>query len=272
MALELCIAMKAKTLTHSPASGKAEPPKGRQALPDEIAGWLVDAIEKGSLAPGDRLPSERQLSGRFSVSRAVVREALSQLKNEGLIVVQQGRGAFVSERGRRQAFQLQRVSLEENAALAHVVELLVAIEVGASRLAAARRTDEDLKRVKRALVGMEYAIASERVGDEEDFAFHQAITDATRNPHFQTLNEYLENSVRRLIRRARTNTASQDAALVQAVQEEHKAIYEGIASGDPDAAGAAAETHLRNAAIRLRLCLDSDRRKRKRHDSTGTPP
>ncbi|MGE8347645.1 FadR/GntR family transcriptional regulator, partial [Pseudomonas helleri] len=80
--------------------------QSNQPLPMEIVNWLSGEIHSGRLATGDQLPSERQLCEQFSVSRAVVREALSQLKFEELITTQQGKGAFVAKRGERHAFRL----------------------------------------------------------------------------------------------------------------------------------------------------------------------
>jgi len=180
---------------------------------------------------------------------------VSQLKSEGIVYAQQGRGVFVNERGTRQTFRLRSASLDDAEGLEHVIELLVTFESAAARLAAMRRTPEDLKRIRRALVGMEYAILHDELGEKEDFAFHQAIVEAGRNPHFKALNGYLEQHVRRLIRRARSNTAANYADLIQAVQDEHKAIFAAIEAGDALAAGNAAETHLRNAAKRLNMYL-----------------
>ncbi|WP_034294815.1 FadR/GntR family transcriptional regulator [Herbaspirillum sp. RV1423] len=226
-----------------------------QSLTEDIVEWLNDEIRSQRLKPGDKLPSEKQLGEQFCVSRSVVREALSQLKSEGIVNSQQGRGVFVNERGSRQAFRLDATALDDAEGLEHVIELLVTLEAAAARYAAVRHTPDDLKRIKQALVGMEYAIVNDRLGDEEDYAFHQAIVDSTKNPHFRMLNEYLERHVRRLIRQARTNTAANYHNLVQAVQDEHKAIVKAIESRDPAAAALAAETHLRNAAKRLNKYL-----------------
>lgn len=221
------------------------------SLTDDIVSWLNEEIRSQRLKPGDKLPSEKQLCEQFSVSRSVVREAVSQLKSEGIVNAQQGRGVFVNERGSRQTFRLDATALDDAKSLEHVIELLVTMEAAAARYAAMRRTPEDLKRIKQALVGMEYAIVNDKLGDDEDYAFHQAIVDSTQNPHFQMLNEFLERHVRRLIRQARSNTAKNYNNLVQAVQDEHKAIVQAIEKRDPDAAALAAETHLRNAAKRL---------------------
>lgn len=225
------------------------------SLTEDIVSWLNEEIRSQRLKPGDKLPSEKQLCERFSVSRSVVREAVSQLKSEGIVNAQQGRGVFVNERGSRQTFRLDVTALNDARGLEHVIELLVTMEAAAARYAAMRRTPEDLKRIKQALIGMEYAIVNDKLGDDEDYAFHQAIVDSTKNPHFQMLNEFLERHVRRLIRQARSNTAKNYNNLVQAVQDEHKAILQAIEKRDPDAAALAAETHLRNAAKRLNKYL-----------------
>ncbi|MFL9991828.1 FadR/GntR family transcriptional regulator [Paraburkholderia sediminicola] len=226
-----------------------------QHLPDEIAKHLAQAIRAKEFIAGDRLPSERLLCEQFSVSRAVVREALSKLKSEGLVTSRVGSGVYVSDGSQRQVFRMQDVELGQKDSLAMVMELLITVEVAATRFAALRRTADDLKRIRRALIGMEYEIASDRLGDEEDFAFHQAIVDATHNPHFQALSEHLEHGARRLIRQARSNTKTRYAQLVEAVQQEHKQIFEAISAGDADRAGSAAETHLRNSAKRLNIYL-----------------
>jgi DNA-binding FadR family transcriptional regulator len=242
----------ARTGPRSEASQRAAEPT---SLPDEIASVLIAAIRNGAYGVGDRLPSERELCEEFSVSRAVIREALSQLKSEGLATSRAGSGVFVTEPNYQDAFRMQPVDLDEKHSLAMVMELLSAFESAATRLAAQRRTEADLKAIRRALVGMEYEIANDHLGDEQDFAFHQAIVNATHNPHYQALSKHLEHSVRRLIRRARSNTKANSADLVEAVQEEHKAIFAAIKAGDPAAAAQAAEQHLANAAKRLRLYL-----------------
>ncbi|MFA7665238.1 MAG: FadR/GntR family transcriptional regulator [Burkholderiaceae bacterium] len=238
---------------HKPVTA---PESGRH-LPDEIAATISTQIQRGERLPGERLPSERELCELFGVSRSVVREALSQLKSDGIIGIRRGSGAYVLERDQRQSFRIQDVVIEERGSLTLVMELIVAVEVAATRLAAMRRTPEDLKLIRRALIGMEYEIANDRLGDEQDFAFHQAIVEATHNPHFIALSSHLEQGARRVIRQARTNTKIHHVDLIEAVQEEHQVIFDAIKAGDPDAATLAAETHLKNAAQRLDVYLKS---------------
>jgi len=66
-------------------------------LPEEVVSSLSAAIAKGELRPGDKLPSEFELAADFGVARTVVREAISQLKYDGVIESRQGVGAFVAQ-------------------------------------------------------------------------------------------------------------------------------------------------------------------------------
>lgn len=232
------------------------------SLTSHIIDWLTQEIESGNLPPGAKLPSEKQLGEQFSVSRSVVREAIAQLKSEGIVFSQQGSGVFVNERSARQSIRLQLIDLDDTQGLAHIIELLSTLEAGAARYAAIRHTAADLKKIKKALIGMEYAILSDQLGDKEDYDFHQAIVDSTKNPHFKMLNDYLEQHVRKLIRQARTNTVYNYSNLVRDVQQEHKAIFEAIESRDPDAAAQAAEKHLRNAAKRLSMYIEKTDKKK----------
>lgn len=220
-------------------------------LPDEIANQLSHLIQTKKLAPGDRLPSERNLCEQFSVSRPVIREALSRLKSEGLISIKRGVGVFVTERDPRGAFKIQDVDIGEKISITQVMELISTVEVAATRLAAARRTSDDLKQIRKCLLGMQYAIASDRLGDEEDYEFHQAIVLATHNPYFETLSQHIEHTARRMIRQLRSNTKTRHTNLIEAVQAEHQAIFNAIQAGDPAAAEQAARKHLENARKRL---------------------
>ena len=75
-------------------------------LPDRVAAILTGEIDKGNLRPGDKLPTEAALATQFGVSRAVIREALSQLKYDGLLDSHQGKGVIVYRQCRPAQFPL----------------------------------------------------------------------------------------------------------------------------------------------------------------------
>lgn len=225
-------------------------------LPDEIAQDLAEKIATGELAIGDRLASQRDLCLQYSVSRAVVREALSQLKSKGLVAVRAGSGAYVTQQDSTNAFRFQRFSVSNRVSLEEAMELLIPIEVAATRIAARRRNADDLKKIKRALIRMEYAVVSDQLGVEEDYLFHRSIVEATHNQHFISLCQHLEASAKNIIRQARTNTKANHANLLEAVQEEHKKIYQALEKGNEVEAALAAKRHIVNAAARIRIYLD----------------
>lgn len=237
------------------------------ALPDEIARMIAEEVGNGRLKPGDRLPTEHSMCEAYGVSRAVVREAISRLKHDGLLISQQGRGVFVSPEGASSSFRLPAANLDDPDDLRQMLELLISIEVAATGLAAERRSEADLREIDRALHDMARAIEGGESGVDEDVRFHGSIVEASRNVYFKSFTAYLEGRVRNLIRAARMNTARFEG-LAYKVQEEHEAIYRAIAAQDVVASRAAAEQHLRNAAARLQLYISDDAHKRSNRRST----
>jgi GntR family transcriptional regulator len=69
--------------------------ESRVAMHRQIAHQLREAIAKGQYGPGDRIPTEPELSERFGVSRITARQAVEHLVREGLVVRKQGKGTFV---------------------------------------------------------------------------------------------------------------------------------------------------------------------------------
>lgn len=70
-------------------------PRSPTPLYAQIASRLRVAIASGELAPGDGLPSVRQLSGRLRINPATVVQAYRELEGEGLVTTRQGAGTFV---------------------------------------------------------------------------------------------------------------------------------------------------------------------------------
>ena len=221
-----------------------------RSFADKVAGFLRTEIESGRFLRGERLPTETQLGMNFGVSRTVIREAIGMLKHDGVLESYQGRGIFVATNPTTPSFRLEHADVTNKSELEQILEFLIANEVAATGLAAARRSSAESRRIRKALVDMEKAIERDETGTNEDVAFHGAIAAATRNPFFISFNHFLEHRIRNLIRTARTN--SKRAGYATLVHQEHCAIYDAIEARDADRARQAAERHLRNAAARLR--------------------
>ena len=221
------------------------------SLADALSTRLREEIVKGRLKSGERLPSEHEISEGYGVSRPTVREAIGRLKHDGLVVTRQGSGVFVADPQASSVFRLDVSDFANPDEVDAIIELLMAVEGAATQLAAERRSEADLVEIRVRLDAVQSAIDRGEPGVEEDVAFHRAIIDATGNPFFRDLSDFLDRKVRSFIRAARQNSARY-SGLAQMVQAEHSAIVEAIVAGDGASAREAAEEHLHNAAKRLR--------------------
>ncbi len=155
-------------------------------LPDEIASSILEAISRGDLQAGDRLPTEMDLSDQFGVARTVVREAISLLKFDGVISARQGVGAFVSETSSRRAFRISPSCFAKRQQLVKLLALRTSVQADAA--AAMRRTDEQLAVMAAALQRFADAMgggmdAAELRVDAEA-AFYRTIAEASDNEYF----------------------------------------------------------------------------------------
>ncbi|CAM5685859.1 putative L-lactate dehydrogenase operon regulatory protein [Streptomyces afghaniensis 772] len=226
---------------------------GPVRLADQVAATLSEEIESGRLAEGDRLPTEVELVKQLGVSRTVVREALSRLRNAGLVEPRQGIGVFVLPRRTR---PLDLDAADTKAKVLQIVEVRRAMEGEAASLAAARATPHDLARMRQALDTIDSAVAAGGDGVDEDLAFHRSIAESTGNAVMVSTVRYLGDVSRSGIRITRANEARRND-FIEAVRDEHHAILAAIESGDPEAARAAARRHMKHAAGRLQDADDS---------------
>jgi GntR family transcriptional repressor for pyruvate dehydrogenase complex len=227
---------------------------GRPApLGDQVYGALQADIEEGRLKPGDKLPIEPQLALEFGVSRTVIREAISRLRNDGLVTAKQGSGVFVAAGPANQAFRMSARQSEDRTSLREIYELRLGVEVEAAALAARRRVPEDCTRIARALGEIEATKAGPDFGVAADAAFHRAIALASGNSKIVSFQRYLSVFLLESIAAARGNTRQTHPAAVDEVMAEHEAIFRAIQAVEPEAARVAMRAHLNNAQGRLGL-------------------
>ena len=219
-------------------------------LSDRLAAALRARIESGELNPGDRLPTEQALTAQYGVSRTVVREAVSRLRSQGLLVSRQGSGVYVDPQAHSRPLAFDPAVLRSVDAVLHVVEVRRVLEGEVAALAAARARPEDLARVATALDAIDEAVRDGRDGVDEDLAFHRAVAQATGNPQFTLLLTFLEQYQRDAMRVTRGNEALKPD-FGQAVRNEHRALADAIFAGDAEAARAAAVEHMAQAVGRL---------------------
>src|SRR5262249_45185423 len=222
-------------------------------LTDEVVERLSAEIRNGRLEPGSRLPTEQALMTGLGVSRTVVREAISALRSEGLVVTRQGSGAFVAADGSRVPFRIDADRSGSVADVLKVMELRLAIEVEAAALAAERASAQQVVRIERALSAIDRAIARGEGAVKEDFDFHRSIANVTGNSHFAQFLEFLGRYVipRQSIRLSQRSPAEQKRYL-QMIQKEHRRIAGAIKARDPRRARRTMRVHLSNSLERYR--------------------
>jgi GntR family transcriptional repressor for pyruvate dehydrogenase complex len=237
-----------------PAVGRPGPRAGigwtTERLSDRLAAALTAQIDSGALRPGDRLPTEAQLSARHGVSRSVVREAVQRIKSRGLLLSRQGSGVYVTAPPAHRSLAFDPTVLESMQAVVQVVELRRVLEGEIAALAAERSTRAQQAGLKRALKAIDTAMAAGHDGVAEDMAFHRAIGEATGNPQFGRLLAFLEQYLLEAMRVTKGNEARREDFMRQ-VRDEHQAIVAAIEARDAQRARAAAVSHLVNGEERL---------------------
>ena len=219
-------------------------------LADQVAQQLEAQIRSGHFQPGDKLPTEAVLVQQLSVSRTVVREAISRLVSRNLVEPRQGSGVFVKTAG-IEPLNFDDLPSVSQEAVSQIVEVRRALESEVAELAAQRRKRADLQRIRRAVIDLSTAVQEGRDGVDEDIAFHRAIAQAAGNPFLISTLDYLSQYLHGATRVTRANEARRDD-FAQAVIAEHESIVQAIEAADPVAARQAATAHMNNAIARIR--------------------
>lgn len=209
-----------------------------------LIGRLLAFIAHRRLAPGDRLPSERELAERFAVGRGALREAVAVLEALRMVERRPNSGIYlgaVERQGSLDAMVLQAhlgVPLTD-AEVREVVELRRILELQAVRLAAIRRSDVDLARFDAVLEDGARVVADGRNLADNDAAFHLAVVEATGNNVFlRVVNSFY------LISRARRRHYFADGLRAPHSHAQHIALRDAIVARDADQVEALMGKHL----------------------------
>ncbi|WIB68441.1 GntR family transcriptional regulator [Curtobacterium sp. MCBD17_035] len=205
-------------------------PVAQPALSQSVVDVLRDMISRGDLVQGQHL-KETEIAVALGVSRGPVREAFSQLANEGYVELRRHRGAFV--------VTLTRQDIDEVYSLRLALERL-AIERAATRMTPARFAAMDVILDRMQQVTADYS-PTEAV--ELDLAFHDLLYEAAEHQRLKRSWEFIRSQVEFFLQ-AR-NTSHRD--FLEVGHDEHKAVRDVLATGDPARAAAAIEQHLLGA-------------------------
>ncbi|ARW40626.1 GntR family transcriptional regulator [Bacillus amyloliquefaciens] len=214
---------------------------------EEVADALLEKIKAGELKPGEKLDSVQALSESFQVSRSAVREALSALKAMGLVDMKQGEGTYIKEFEPAHISQpLSSALLMKKEDVKQLLEVRKLLELGVAAMAAEKRTEEDLQKIRQALMEMKDIDGDEELGEKADFSFHMALAEASQNGLLKHLMNHVSALLLETMRETRKIWLFSKQTSVKRLYEEHERIYSAVAAGDADEAEAAMTAHLTN--------------------------
>lgn len=200
----------------------------RQKIYEIIAEQIKQQIISGALKPGERLPTSKELCKAYQVGRSTVREALSALEIMGLIETRQGEGSTVKSFNPEDIGlpDFQQILISEETVF-ELMEARKSLELSNARLAAQKRTEEDLKKLKENLNLMELNITNEEESKKFDMLFHQILAQSTHNSIMARLLETISDSMDKAMEKIRRITFD-SPVLSKKVLEEHRQIYQAI--------------------------------------------
>ena len=221
----------------------------RATLPERIEARITELIEDGSLAAGARLPSERDLTRLFDVSRLTVREAVQRLEARGLVVVRRGAGSFVAgpvahaepvDPQPHPAFDVDELS-----------DVRMLLEPAAADWAARRADRSSVAILVRIAEQFEEAVGAAGPRFDllaaSDMALHLEIAHTADNALLVQLIEQLHE-----IYRLQLEWSLRRPGRLEETAVEHRRLVNAIAAGDPAAAHDAMTAHLAAAAASFR--------------------
>lgn len=221
----------------------------QERLADRAYSAIVELINANGLRVGDRLPSESRVAEMFGISRTIVREALVRLASDGITEARRGAGSYVKSRpsDRLAAF----VAMADLSATMGSYEVRFVLEAEAARLAATRRTSEEMAGIEQALDALRKTLLSSAPAHAEDMELHRRIMLATANPSFLTAFDGIAEDIDRIMRAGVDISRSRPQEVIRAMMREHEMVVDAIRAQDPDAAALAMRWHLFEGRKRL---------------------
>ncbi|TWH51801.1 DNA-binding FadR family transcriptional regulator [Sporomusa sp. KB1] len=219
--------------------------KNSEVLYSQIVERIRMWIMKGYIKEGEVLPSERELAQFFNVSRMPVSQAIKILEFLGVVKYIRGKGVCVQQIDIKHLLNnIGFLVLDPQSGLKDLLEAREAIEIQAVRLAAQRRTKEDLDVMEDALLEMERNITMKKEVSNASIRFHSAIILASGNDVIVKINEFLMALLLFSRQKSLREITQQDIALRQ-----HKRIFQAIKNQDVNEAVCMMLEHLRELNI-----------------------
>lgn len=218
-----------------------------------IVAQIRDLISSGTLKPGDKLPSERELAIKLNVSRVSLREAFKTLAAMGLVEVKRGQGVFILETNMETVIsQFAGMLLFKKDEVLQLFEVRKTMEVQAVRWASERAGQDEIKQllqlVNEAKSHVKDSSVDYEVARRHDVLFHETIFKAAKN----VVLIRVMNSLLDIFEEARTKTLAIPGRAAKSIYD-HDRIAEAIACRDADKAGQEMYKHIEDVENSIRL-------------------
>ena len=236
----------------SALAGFHNPGRRQTKAYNDIVEAIWHAIEDQDLAPGQKLPSEKELSKILNVARPTLREALSVLQYVGVVDCVQGGGYYVKSLT-QPTLSASLASLSRNVSIYHVTNARLAIEPEACRMAAASRKIDDILHLRQLLDKITGTPPPGEYPISIDTAFHAALGRASGNPLIASVVETLlslRNQVWALYKTLQSGGHGMERYLKE-VKQDHEAIFMAVKDGDEEGAHHHMRNHLMQVKYRL---------------------
>lgn len=218
---------------------KIEPPGLLRKIVDQVK----QNIASGNLKKGDKLPSERQMSEMFGLSRATIREAIKALNTLGIIECSHGSGNYISSNLSNSLTEpLSIMFMLEGGHPGHTLELRRAIEFAAAGSAARNIEETELARL-RVLCDCIEASTDENEKARYDFQFHREIARASGNPLLIVLLNAVETLISEHVHDARASILK-DSSKEDIINRQHRDIVDALSRSSPEEAEKAVLAHM----------------------------
>jgi GntR family transcriptional regulator, transcriptional repressor for pyruvate dehydrogenase complex len=218
---------------------------------EAVAEQIRQAIFSGQLAPGNKLPPERDMARQFQTSRVALREALRALEQEGMISIKRGfgGGAFVADFDsalKALADSLNTVVKLGQAKSVHLTEARTIFEPELARLATLRASEADLKAMEELVAAQEEELRAGVLTRKHDIEFHTLVANACHNPVLTIVVSAIDEAIRDPILRSKL-TREMRAGVVGY----HRSLLEAIRARDGERAYSIMKEHV--AAVQKHL-------------------
>ena len=222
------------------------------AVTDDAISTIKSMIVSGALAPGQRLPPEKELSERLGLSRNSLREAVKSLEMIRVLDVRRGDGTYVTSLEPRLLLEAMSfvVDLHQDSSVIEIFEVRRVLEPFAAGLAAATITDDELALLTATLTSVdEHTPVEELVS--HDLEFHRIIAQASGNAYLASLLDSMSSST---IRARIWRGITQDHATERTLME-HAAILDALRAHDAARTTDALAAHVGGVVSWLRSAL-----------------